>query len=148
MNVISFSASRSRVAGWDDTEVECLLAVFETYLDKGAAASWDVGGTELGDPQFYLLGAAPDGDCVLTISRLGRLYLLEDGEGRALYEDTRLSAVAARAEGALRRRRSLAGRVLIGFATLRLAIEERLDGVMAESEELLVRFAPQLAAYV
>ena len=43
---------------------------------------WDVGVTEIGDPQFYLLGPPPHEECILCISRLGRVYVLEDGAGQ------------------------------------------------------------------
>ena len=53
------------------------------------------GTTEHGDPQVYLIGPPPDYDCILSISRLGRLYVIEDG--------TRPRAVRARQPDAVGR---------------------------------------------
>jgi hypothetical protein len=118
-----------------------LIALFR------AEGNFAVGATEAGDPQFYLLGA--EHECVLCVSRLGSTYLLEDGEGRVLGEAPaldRFTAEAARA--AVRRGRSFVTRLMLAWITLRLAIEEKLDPILQEGEELLARFAPQLAALV
>jgi hypothetical protein len=34
----------------------------------------------------FLVGPPPDYDCITSISRLGRLYVIEDGAGRVLFE--------------------------------------------------------------
>ena len=39
-------------------------------------------------------------------------------------------------------------RVTLAWCTIRLAIEEKLEPIFEESQELLVRFAPQVAALV
>ena len=46
------------------------------HIPGGQASGWELGETERGDPQLYLLGPAPEHDCILSISRLGRLYIL------------------------------------------------------------------------
>ena len=58
MSVIAFPRRKStaRGAGWRDDELRALVAGF----DASQARSWDVGATERGDPQFYVLGPAPD----------------------------------------------------------------------------------------
>ena len=44
--------------------------------------------------------------------------------------------------------RSLLTRVTLFLCALRLAIEERIEPVIEESEEVLARFVPQIAALV
>jgi len=39
-------------------------------------------------------------------------------------------------------------RMIVGWVTLRLTVEERLEPIIEESEEMLARFAPQIAAFV
>jgi len=38
--------------------------------------------------------------------------------------------------------------VLVAWVTIRLTIEEKLEPIFEESEELLTRFAPQVAAII
>ena len=47
-----------------------------------------------------------------------------------------------------RGRNTLVSRILVAFGTLRLTIEERLEPLIVESEELIVRMGPQLAAII
>ena len=79
MNVLNFPLPKQMPAGWQFAEVQKLLAGSATPLTNGDVSGWDVGATDSGYPQFYLLGPGPDYDCLLCISRLGRLYVLEDG---------------------------------------------------------------------
>ena len=58
-----------------------------------------MGMTEVGDPQFYLLGRPPHDECILCISRLGRLYVLEDGHGQVLFEHNSLLVLARAGAG-------------------------------------------------
>ena len=44
--------------------------------------------------------------------------------------------------------RSFVARVTLAWCTIRLAIEEKVEPIFEESQELLVRFAPQVAAFV
>ena len=104
--------------------------------------------TENGDAQFYLLGPLPDQACELCVSRIGARYILEDGSGRLLFEHRSLDLVALHAQG---RSPILVSGLWFGrsrcgaqFGTL---IHEKLEPMIAESEELLVQFAPQLAAF-
>ena len=111
-------------------------------------ADFAIGATERGDPQFYLLGPAPDRDCVLCVSRLAHTYVIEDGEGRLIGETPALDSFAIAAAAPRAQRRSFVARVTAAWITVRLTIEERLEPILEESEELLVRFAPQVAAFV
>ena len=44
--------------------------------------------------------------------------------------------------------RSFVSRIMVAWITLRLTIEEKLEPIFEESEELLARYAPQLAAFI
>jgi hypothetical protein len=131
---------------WTPDELRTLMQVFETHAHRGDASAWDVGETELDDPQFYILG--PSSPCVLAISRVGRIYVLEDGAGHVLQECSSIENLAVRAREPIGRNASALARVIVAVAALRLAIEEKFEQVLVEAEELLLPVAPQLAALV
>jgi hypothetical protein len=143
MSIVAFP---HRARAWSAGELQQLLALFQAEAGTGAVSGWAVGATEQGDPQFYLLG--PGHECVLCVSRLAQMYVLEDGEGRLIGEAPALASFAEFAHAAVRRGRSLVARVTLAWLTVRLAIEEKLEPIFEESEELLARFAPQIAALV
>ncbi|MCC6776277.1 MAG: hypothetical protein IT537_06510 [Hyphomicrobiales bacterium] len=133
--------------GWAAAELREILQSLAPQLDRGEASGWDVGVTDRGDPQFYLLGPPPDGDCVLCISRLGRLYVLEDGAGHLVSEHNSLGVLAEQIRSMLGKRRGqIAARLAVIWFALREAVEERLEPVAVESEELIVHVMPQLLA--
>jgi hypothetical protein len=145
MSVVAFPRRKStaRGAGWRDDELRALVAAF----DASQARSWDVGATERGDPQFYLLGPAPDHDCLFCVSRLAHGYVLEDGAGRILGEAPALHLLAEEARRAIARAgRSFVARATLLLCAIRLTIEEKLEPVIEEAQELLTRLAPQIAA--
>jgi hypothetical protein len=147
MNVVPFTSASARMRSWNSHELQALLSVYDVHAAKNDAVSWDVGATELDDPQFYVLGPAPDLECILAISRVGRVYVLENGSGQLLYEGTSVEVLTARAKAAAEHKPlSLVARITLGLAAIRLAIEERLEPILAETEEVLLRVAPQLAA--
>jgi hypothetical protein len=149
MNVVPFTPAPARsLRSWTAHELEALLSVYESHAAHGGASSWDVGATEFDDPQFYVLGPAPDLDCIIAISRVGRVYVLEDGTGQVLDEGTSLQTLAGRAKAARGGPISLFARITLGLMALRLAIEERIEQILVESEELMLRFAPQLAMMI
>ena len=75
-----------------------------------------------------LLGPPPDYDCILSISRLGRLYVIEDGHGRVLFEHDNPMLLAEQATAALRRRKaSLVARIAVAWCALREAFEEKTE---------------------
>jgi hypothetical protein len=145
MSVVSLHRKQV-AAGWRPAELRQLEAVFAAYACRGEASEWAVGATELGAPQFYLLGPAPDHDCLLCISRLDRLYVLEDGKGKLLAEESALSTLVARVTRAAARRGGtvVAGLVYAWHATRR-AVEEKLEPLLAEPVEVLSHIAPQIA---
>ncbi len=98
------------------------------------------------DPQFYLLGA-PDDECILCISRLGHVYVLEDGAGTLLFEHNSLLALAEQARGVLQKKKAqIVARAALVWCAVRETVEEKLDAMVLEGEELLVHCVPQLAA--
>jgi hypothetical protein len=118
-------------------------------LTAGDIGGWDTGQTELGDPQLYLLGPAPDHDCVLCISRLGGRYILEDGQGRVLFEHDAIMPIADQVHAALARKRpAMVARLVAGWVAVKAAFEERVEPILAEPIELFTHVGPQLAALV
>ena len=147
MSVVAFiPRTAPSVRSWSSHELELLVSVYERHAERGDSSAWEVGATELDDPQFYVLGAEPDVECVLVISRVGRMYVLENGQGQVLADDPSLETVVARAAMQKSARgANVVVRLVLGIAALRAAAEERLEPILVESEELLVRVAPQLA---
>jgi hypothetical protein len=107
----------------------------------------DGGMTEKGDAQFYLLGPLPDQACELCVSRIGGRYILEDGSGRLLFEHRNLDLVVLHARAAIPSTSWLMVRVIILWCAIRNVLHERIEPMLAEGEELLVQWAPQLAAF-
>ncbi|HVQ80465.1 MAG: hypothetical protein WCF80_11435 [Pseudolabrys sp.] len=150
MNVVKFPpVALQATDGWQSAELQQFLAVSSGAIAAGEASGWHVGVTERGDPQVFLVGPPPDYDCILSISRLGRLYVIEDGAGRVLFEHDNPMLLSEQAAAALRRRKTaIIARVAVVWCALREAFEEKTEEIMAEPIELLTHIAPQLAALV
>ena len=148
MNVVKFRpASMQASKGWQSVELQQFLAVSSGTIAAGEASGWDMGITEHGDPQLFLVGPPPDYDCILSISRLGRLYVIEDGAGRVLFEHDNPMLLTEQATAALRRRKTaIIARVAVAWCALREAFEEKTEAIVGEPIELLTHIAPQLAA--
>ena len=144
MSIVEFPQRSFPASGaWSAEELQALIALFRAEGET----SFATGATEHGDPQFYLLG--PAHDCVLCVSRLAQTYVLEDGEGRLIGETPSLDGFAVEAaRAAVRGSRSLVARLALVWCTIRLTIEEKVEPIFEESQELLVRFVPQVAAFV
>lgn len=146
MNVVEFPG-RWRPAGWTAVELKQVVAGVAPSCASGKAVAWEVGATEAGDPQFYLIGPPPDHDCILCVSRLGSLYVLEDGSGRVLSEHANLRALAETAKSFLHARKvQFVARAALVWYAVREIFEEKVEALLGEGEDLLVHFAPQLAA--
>jgi hypothetical protein len=144
MTVVQFR-QREVAQGWHGGEMNALLAACGDSLDKGAVSGWEVGTTEAGDPQLYLLGPAPDHECILCVSRLGRLYVLEDGQGRIVFEHDAIGLLVEQVRGALRRTKAaIVARIVVAWLAIKETFEERMEPVLAEPAELLSHVAPQL----
>src|SRR5689334_13333633 len=124
MSVVEFPHRPAPVSEWRRDELRELQELF--HADAASAGiTWDVGITEHGDPQFYVLGPAPDRECVLCVSRLAQGYVLEDGCGRLVGEAPSLDRFAEQAaRAAVRGGRSFIARATLLIAAIRLTIEE------------------------
>ena len=148
MNILAFAPRQLQQDGnWQSCEMDNMRATFAAEFAGGEASGWHVAATEAGDPQFYLLGPAPAETCILSVSRLGRLYILEDGAGHVLFEHVSLERLIQQAKEFLRETKAgfFAG-VAFVWGTIRHTLEERVEPLLAESEEILFHVAPQLAA--
>ena len=105
MTILPFP-TRHEAAPWHSRELTEVLGACAESISRGEASGWEVGRTETGDPQFYLLGPEPDYECLLCISRLGRAYVLEDGNGRVLIEDNGLVTMAQNVRDVLKRKKT------------------------------------------
>jgi acyl transferase domain-containing protein len=131
---------------WRTGELNAMVETLMPEATRPGGLGWDVGLTEIGDPQFYLLGP-PQDECLLCISRIGGRYVLEDGAGQVLYEHCRLSLLVERARAALQKRKAqIVARTALVWCALRETVEERLDALVLDGEELLAHCVPQLAA--
>jgi hypothetical protein len=150
MNVVAFALKQFQRDGtWQTSELSTMQYTFAAEVANGDASGWATAATEIGDPQFYLLGPRPDEDCILSISRIGRVYVLEDGVGHIVCEDASLERLADQAKAYLRGTRgALMARLVLLWAAVRQTFEEKIEPVLAEGEEFLVHVAPQLAAVV
>jgi hypothetical protein len=134
---------------WRKHELNTIVGALTPAVSGGAASGWDVGATENGDPQFYLMGPAPHENCEICISRVGRTYILEDGEGRLLLDTGDLSALAERAAATFRGNRAqIVARVMVAWCVAKQFFHDRVEPMLVEGEEFLDHFAPQLAALV
>ena len=103
MSVVKFQRRRAPSGeGWRAAELQQFSAVSANAVAAGEASGWESGSTERGDPQLFLIGPPPDYDCILSISRLGETYVIEDGAGRILFELHSPARLAEQAAAALR----------------------------------------------
>jgi hypothetical protein len=149
MTVISFHTRPQTSAGlWHADEMSQLLSIYAAHEAQGDACDWDTGETEGKDPQFYILGVQPDLDCVVSITRLGNDYVLEDGHGHVVAEGRSLSVIADKAvqlTSSIRKSAFLA-RIAVAWIAAREFFEEKVEPLMAEPVEVATHFFPQLAA--
>jgi hypothetical protein len=147
MTVVKFRRRPAEPGAWRSAELQQFVEVSSQAIAAGEASGWEVAITEQGDPQVFLIGPPPNYDCILSISRVGGVYVIEDGAGRVLFEQDNPMRLAEQATAALRRRKSaLVARVAVAWCALREAVEEKTEAMMAEPMELLTHIAPQLAA--
>jgi hypothetical protein len=149
MTVIAFPTRCQRAGGnWPPAELKEIVDRLSPQFGGAAVGGWHVGATEMGDPQLYLLGPPPHDECILCISRLGRLYVLEDGAGQVLAEHNSLLVLAEQARRVLKKKRAqIVGRAAVLWCAIRELFEEKLEPIVGESEELLTHLVPQLAAF-
>jgi len=142
-------AAETLPQGWRTPELQQFIAVSACSIADGEATGWEVGETEQGDPQVYLIGPGPAYECILCISRVGGRYVIEDGRGRVLLEHDSPMLLAEQAIAALRRRKAIVvAQISLAWYAFREMFEERTDALTEESMDVLVVLAPQLAAFV
>lgn len=147
MTVVQFPG-RDATRNWHRSEVNALIAACGESLEKGTVTGWEIGETERGDPQLYLLGPAPDHECILCVSRLGRLYVLEDGEGRILCEQDAMTNLSEQVRNALRHKKAaIIARATVVWLAIKETFEERFEAFV-EPMEVLEHVAPQLVALI
>ena len=134
-----WQAARSAAGRW---------RVSPPRIASGEASGWEIGITETGDPQVYLLGPPPDYDCILSISRLGHRYVLGERERHAwCFEHRQPDAAGGAGHAVLSRRKAeIIARMAVVWCAIREAFEEKTEAMLAEPIELLTHVAPQLAA--
>jgi len=144
MTVVKFPV-RSQVMpppSWQQDELQQIVAACSGSIAAGEASGWDVGVTEHGEPQVYLIGPPPDYNCILCISRIGGRYVIEDGFGRVLLEQDSTLQLAEQALAALRRRKAaLLAQVAVVWHAVREAFEEKTEALGAEAMEVLTHLA-------
>ena len=144
MSVVAFE--RKQDSGeWSEKELSTLVAALSAAPRSGR--EWEIGMTESGDAQFYLLGPLPDQVCELCVSKVGGRYILEDGSGRLLFEHRKLELVALHAKAAVPSTSWLMVRAITLWCAVRSTIHEKAEPWLVEGEELFVQFVPQLAAF-
>lgn len=151
-NVIAFRRD-PRADRWREPELRHIVSALEPMLARAPERGWEVGSTEAGDPQFYLLLPEPEEACEICISRVGSVYVLEDNRGRVLFDGENLARLAEEAVAFLRRGRAgIVARAMLAWFGIRHFADElahdRIEALMAEGEDMLVHVAPQLAALV
>jgi hypothetical protein len=118
-NIIPFPAVSSRRARrgadreqWSTAEFAELMRLFGACRRECAgAATFETGETDMGDPQFYIVGTGPDLPCLAFASRVeesgGRArYVVQDGSGEVVAEGETAAAAIDTAVAALASRRA------------------------------------------
>ena len=146
MSVVAFERKQND-GEWSERELSTITAALNAALAPSTGRAWEIGMTEKGDAQFYLLAPLPDQACELCVSRIGGRYILEDGSGRLLFEHRNLDLVVLHARAAIPSTSWLMVRVIILWCAIRNVLHERIEPMLAEGEELLVQWAPQLVAF-
>jgi hypothetical protein len=148
MTVVKFPRrARPLPQGWQPEELRQVVGACAGAVSVGEASGWDVGATERGDPQLYLIGPPPDHECILCISRIGRRYVIEDGKGGLVFEHDNPMLLAEQAIAALRRRKvAIVARIAIVWCAMRETLQEKTEAFAAESPELLSNICPQIVA--
>lgn len=148
MNVVAFKPDH-RSANWRRQELQQIVAALGPALRADSSRGWETGSTEAGDPQFYLLGAEPDEVCEMCISRVGSVYVLEDGAGRVLFDGANLAMLGEKAVAFLRHDRGqIIASLMLAWVGIRHFVHDKVEALMAEGEDVLIHVAPQLAAFV
>lgn len=151
MTIIPFPsrAADSAARDWQSAELQRVTDACADPISRGEVSGWAIGATEAGDPQLYVLGPAPEQECLVCVSRLGRLYVLEDGQGRVLFEHDAIDTLAEQVRGALRSKKAaIVARAMVAWIAIKETFEEKVEPVLAEPAEILSHIAPQFVALI
>jgi hypothetical protein len=148
MNVVNFPRIELGKPGvWRSSELGHLLPTCCLQAADGADG-FAVGSTERGDPQLYVFGAQPDHDCLVCVTRIGNLYVLEDGNGRVIFEHTNLAMIAEKIPATISHRKAaIAAKLVLLWAAFRHTVEEKIEPMLAEPLEIATHLMPQIAAF-
>jgi hypothetical protein len=93
------------------------------------------------------MGTPPEEDCILVVSRLGRLYVVEDGRGTVMFEHDNPMIVAEQVCSTLREQKTaIIARIAVAWCAFREFLEEKVEPVMAEPIDLISHYGPQLVS--
>ena len=149
MSVIPFPRPGSACGSWQPSEIQSVVDACAEPLAIGEVSGWETGTTEAGDPQLYLLGPEPERECLVCLSRLGANYVLQDGQGRILFEHDTVGVLAEKVRSTLRHKtRAIVARAALAWVAFREAFEERVEPALAEPAEMISMVAPPLAALI
>ena len=148
MTILNFPTAAERsIQGWHPSDLKHLTGACAPAVAKGDSAGWEIGETENGDPQLYVMGPPPDHECILVISRLGRVYIVEDGRGSVVFEHDNPMMVAEQVCASLHQKKvAILARVTVAWCAFREFIEEKVEPVMAEPIELISHYGPHFAS--
>jgi hypothetical protein len=150
MNVVPFPRRDGEVANlWQRFEMQRVADACAESMSRGEVTGWEAGVTEAGDPQLYLLGPPPERECLVCLTRLGRIYVMEDGQGRVLFEHDAIGVLAEQMRGALRRKKAaIVARIAMAWIAVRETFEEKIEPALAEPIEMVSLVAPQFSGLV
>ncbi len=149
MTVLQFSRREPEHGAWHRSEMQRVADACAEPIARGEVSGWETGMTEAGDPQLYLLGPAPERECVICLSRLGGNYVLEDGQGRILFEHDAIDVLAEQVRGSLRRKtKAIVARATIAWMAFKEVFEEKVEPALAEPVEIVSLVAPELVALI
>ena len=150
MTVVPFPRRDGEIAAlWQRFEMQRVAEACAEPMSRGDVSGWEAGVTEAGDPQLYLLGPPPERECLVCLTRLGRLYVLEDGQGRILFEHDAIDTLAEQVRGALgRKKAAIVARAVVAWIAIKETFEEQIEPVLAEPMEVFSHIAPQFVALI
>jgi hypothetical protein len=149
VNVIPFVSREVPASEWYAWELRRVAGACESLISRGEISGCEHGLTETGDPQIYVLGPGPDTECFLCISRIGRRYVLEDGQGRVVAEHDAIGALAGQMRKLLLRRKlGPVGALVAVWLAIRGIFEGEVRPLTSMPIDAMSNVAPHLAALV
>ena len=143
MRVISTVPKVSRGRhGWMVGELEALMRLYASQSGRRRLV-WATAVTELDDPQFFLMDAGGDADCLVAVSRVGGTYVLEDGEGWLLCESCDLAEVVDKAQATLatRHRPRLVAKLVLSIGAIKTFVDEKVEPLVPDYIEAMLPIA-------